>query len=217
MSIITFFALTRFLFQKKKKKNKSHHSHQDKKKGSSSKHNAKSNRRDDDDDPWGTKASRRTSGRSDRVHYNDDDDDDSDWVDKDAPAVSAPVGPQIDKILGVRKSKEKGRVGEDEFLVKWKDLSYMHVEWLDKDTTLQIGGAIRMKTFWKKKEEKDMMADLCEGAADADEEYFDDGYLEIERIVAEREVSSEDGVSPPQKQVTFILQSTVLFVLSRDS
>ena len=190
------------LLQKKKKKKKSHHSHGDKKKSSSSKPSMKGSRPDDDDDPWGTKPSRRTSGRSDRVHYNDDDDDDSDWVNKDAPAVAAPAGPQIDKVLGVRKSKEKGRIGEDEFLVKWKDLSYMHVEWLDKDATLQIGGAIRMKTFWKKKEEKDMMADLYEGAADAEEEYFDDGYLEVERIVAEREVPAEDGMSPPQKQVT---------------
>jgi chromodomain-helicase-DNA-binding protein 7 len=127
-------------------------------------------------------------------------------VNTDAPAVAAPAGPQIDKILGVRKSKEKGRMGEDEFLVKWKDMSYMHVEWLDKDSTLQIGGAIRMKTFWKKKEEKDMMADLYEGAAEADEEYFDDGYLEIERIIAEREITAEDGVSPPQKQVAIFFE-----------
>lgn len=195
------------MLSQKKKKKKSHRSHNDKKKSSSSKHSAKSSQRDDDDDPWGAKASRRTSGRSDRVRYNDDDDDDSDWVDKDAPAVAAPVGPQIDKILGVRKSKEKGRIGDDEFLVKWKDLSYMHVEWLDKDTTLQIGGAIRLKTFWKKKEEKDMLADIYEGAAEAEEEYFDDGYLEIERIVAEREVPAEDGMSPPQKQVNFLIVS----------
>jgi hypothetical protein len=197
------------LLQKKKKK-KAHHSHSDKKKSSSSKPSSKSSRHDDED-PWGTKLSRRTSGRSDRVQYNDDDDDDSDWVDKDAPVVAAAVGPQIDKILGVRKSKEKGHIGEDEFLVKWKDLSYMHVEWLDKDTTLQIGGAIRMKTFWKKKEEKDMMADLYEGAADAEEEYFDDGYLEIERIIAEREVPADDGASPPQKQVIVPCESCVDF------
>jgi hypothetical protein len=133
------------------------------------------------------------------MRIRDIDFDDSDWVDKDAPAAAAPSGPQIDKILGVRKSKEKGHAGEDEFLVKWKDMSYMHVEWLDRDSTLQIGGAIRMKTFWKKKEEKDMMSDLYEGAAEADEEYFDDGYLEIERIITEREVPVDDGVS---KQVT---------------
>ena len=133
------------------------------------------------------------------MRVRDNDFDDSDWVDKDAPAAAAPSGPQIDKILGVRKSKEKGHAGEDEFLVKWKDMSYMHVEWLDRDSTLQIGGAIRMKTFWKKKEEKDMMSDLYEGAAEADEEYFDDGYLEIERIITEREVPVDDGVS---KQVT---------------
>jgi hypothetical protein len=88
----------------------------------------------------------------------------------------------------------------------------MHVEWLDKDATLQIGGAIRMKTFWKKKEEKDMMADLYEGAAEADEEYFDDGYLEIERIVAEREVPAEDGVSSPQKQVRFSCATCIMLL-----
>jgi len=90
----------------------------------------------------------------------------------------------FEKILGVRKSKTEGHAGDDEFLVKWTDMSYMHAEWLDRASLSRLVSDNSMTLLLQNMEDK--------GLAAAAEEYFDQGYLDIERIIGEREV----GVGP---------------------
>lgn len=83
---------------------------------------------------------------------------------------------RIEAILAHRL-KEEG--SEDvEYLVKLRDLSYLHVEWVEKgEIEDDVNGAARLKKFMNESEEPQLETRRNR------EEYFDQTYVEVERIV----------------------------------
>lgn len=67
--------------------------------------------------------------------------------------------PEIDLILW-RRQKETGQPGEFEYLVKYKDYSYLHCEWLEESEVIGDSKAGKnklnrfLKTFQKKQQEE---------------------------------------------------------------
>lgn len=102
----------------------------------------------------------------DAVASDDEDEDDDDEEDgsDDASEEESPAVLHIDKMLGVRKGKagKKGEEGEEEYLVKYRGRSYLHVEWVDKATIESIpGGKARLKHFASKHEDAALLDDLA--------------------------------------------------------
>ena len=79
---------------------------------------------------------------------------------------------------------------EERFLVKWADLSYLHVSWeTEQDLIDQVDGQAYLKTFFRKSTHGLLYSadERCDGA------YYDPAYLEIDRIL---EVQLPDDAKP---------------------
>ena len=96
-----------------------------------------------------------------------------------SPAISADM--RVEKILDVRES---GESEEQEFLVKFLDRSYLHVQWLTLTQLPQYdpGWQGRVKRF---------LAKPLSAHHYSESEPFNPSFLAIDRIVSERE--SADG------------------------
>jgi hypothetical protein len=80
---------------------------------------------------------------------------------------------------------------EERFLVKWADLSYMHCSWETQDDLIdQVDGAKTYLTTFFRKSENGLLFDADERN---DGDYFDPGFVQIERIL---EVAHPDDVPP---------------------
>ena len=91
-------------------------------------------------------------------------------------------------------SEENGKgddaLFEERFLVKWADLSYLHVSWeTEQDLIDQVDGQAYLKTFFRKSTHGLLYSadERCDGA------YYDPAYLEIDRIL---EVQLPDDAKP---------------------
>jgi hypothetical protein len=100
---------------------------------------------------------------------------------KELDTVHAKEEALIEHLLGKRRAPEGGV----QYLVKWRERSYLHVEWLSEDMVeADYGGARRIKIYEAAHAEAD-----AEGAT---HEYFDPSFVQVERIVD----SSEDQTDP---------------------
>ena len=83
---------------------------------------------------------------------------------------------RVEAILAHRL-KEEGS-DEVEYLVKLRDMSYLHVEWIAKDEVVNdVNGATRLKKFRNENEEPEL--ETRRSRVD----YFDQTFVEVERIV----------------------------------
>lgn len=123
-------------------------------------------------------AKKRGSGRKSKQASDDDDDDvvAAETGHNDDVVVggeeSDDDGPSVNKILSHRLNKK----GQDEFLVKFHGLSYLHLEWISKEEMLEakMGGS-RIKKFMSKPL----------SAHHYDEKHpFNPDYTRIDRIVS---------------------------------
>ncbi|KAI9176217.1 hypothetical protein H9P43_006582 [Blastocladiella emersonii ATCC 22665] len=82
-------------------------------------------------------------------------------------------------------------VAQDEFLVKYKNLSYMHREWVPTSVIeAQTNGSQRIKRFFDKQ-----AAEAANGVATSHwgDEGFNPAYLRVDRILDEGEATAHDG------------------------
>ncbi|DAZ97083.1 TPA: hypothetical protein N0F65_001267 [Lagenidium giganteum] len=109
---------------------------------------------------------------------------------------------QIDKIIGVRFHKDHADDDDSqmEFLVKWKGVSYLHVNWLSVDEVEKFGHAsiMRMRRYLQKHSRD--VEQARESVVVGDEKnfsaYFSERYLEVDRILSVKEVEEPVIVSP---------------------
>lgn len=99
-----------------------------------------------------------------------------------------------DQSAKVSKRTDKDDVFEERFLVKWKDLSYLHCSWeTQNDLESQVEGAkTYLSTFFRKSE--DGLLFSADERADGD--YFDPGFVQIDRIL-EVHLPEDEGDYPP--------------------
>ena len=78
------------------------------------------------------------------------------------------------------ENKDDDTAFEERFLVKWADLSFLHVSWeTEQDLIDQVDGQSYLRTFFRKSTHGLLYSadERCDGA------YFDPAYLDIERIL----------------------------------
>ncbi|RLN61382.1 hypothetical protein BBJ29_008429 [Phytophthora kernoviae] len=116
----------------------------------------------------------------------------------------APKGPQMDKIVSVRFHKDT-TPNKDiamEFLIKWKDTSYLHVNWLTVREIEDFGqhAIMRMKRYLQKnsREVEDARESVVVGKEKDLSNYFSDSYIEVDRIINAKEVEEPVEVNPYQ-------------------
>ncbi|KAH3744388.1 chromodomain helicase DNA binding protein [Pelomyxa schiedti] len=84
------------------------------------------------------------------------------------------------------------------YLVKWRDKSYVHCEWITEPQLLQQEGkqgAAKIKRYWTKRGNEQHPA---AGASEdpCAEEFFPPEYIQVDRIIASGEVDLEEGKKP---------------------
>jgi hypothetical protein len=90
---------------------------------------------------------------------------------------------------------------EERFLVKWADLSYMHCSWETQDDLIdQVEGAKTYLTTFFRKNVNGLLFDADERN---DGDYFDPGFVQIERIL---EVASPDDLPQVESDDPIISQ-----------
>jgi hypothetical protein len=118
-------------------------------------------------------AKKRGSGRRSKQASDDEYDEEADAMGEDGePADSDDEGPTVGKILSHRVTKK----GQEEFLVKFNGLSFLHLEWISREEMLEakMGGS-RIKKF--------MAKPLA--AHHYDEKHvFNPDYTQIDRVVS---------------------------------
>eukprot|EP00158_Paraphelidium_tribonemae_P009596 Partr_v1_DN28906_c0_g1_i2_m25806 putative Chromodomain helicase DNA binding protein len=96
---------------------------------------------------------------------------------------------EVEKILYHRLAdvQEEGTVAKDEFLIKYKNASYLHCEWVDRDwlEAHDRRAKQRIKHFLEK-----TMADLPYSLLSEDRP-FSDSYVKIDRIIAARDAFTD--------------------------
>ncbi|KRX04912.1 Chromo domain protein [Pseudocohnilembus persalinus] len=128
--------------------------------------------------------------------YDDDEDDEKDKngssADENTDAATdanygtSEVGgiffPEIDQILFRREMKDQP--GKMEYLVKYKDWSYLHVDWLEEKDVINETTSMKNKLnrFNKAFDRKVMEGEIDEETI-AQERYFDPTYVEVDRII----------------------------------
>ncbi|KAG7390037.1 hypothetical protein PHYPSEUDO_008999 [Phytophthora pseudosyringae] len=111
-------------------------------------------------------------------------------------------GPQIDKIVSVRFHKDSTEDAEVsmEFLIKWKDTSYFHVNWLSVREIEEFGqhAIQRMKRHLQKNSR--LVEEARETVVVGEEKdlsnYFSDSYIEVDRILNAKEVEEPEESNP---------------------
>ncbi|KAG4252303.1 hypothetical protein PC116_g17 [Phytophthora cactorum] len=114
----------------------------------------------------------------------------------------AAKGPQIDKIVSVRFHKDTAKDTDVsmEFLIKWKDTSYLHVSWLSVREIEEFGqhAIQRMKRHLQKNSR--LVEDARETVVVGEEKdlsnYFSDSYIEVDRILNAKEVEEPEESNP---------------------
>ncbi|GMF22171.1 unnamed protein product [Phytophthora fragariaefolia] len=114
----------------------------------------------------------------------------------------APKGPQIDTIVSVRFHKDAQKDSEVsmEFLIKWKDTSYLHVNWLSVREIEEFGqhAIQRMKRYLQKNSR--LVEEARETVVVGEEKdlsnYFSDSYIEVDRILNAKEVEEPEESNP---------------------
>ncbi|KAL4510059.1 hypothetical protein ABPG72_010252 [Tetrahymena utriculariae] len=106
-------------------------------------------------------------------------------MENDENAGSEPGGifyPEIDQILW--KRLKKGSESEYEYLIKYKEYSYLHCEWLEEKDVIgdSKSGKNKLNRFNKNFEKKLRDGDFDEDAEE-NERYFDPTYIEVDRIL----------------------------------
>ncbi|KAE9345020.1 Chromodomain-helicase-DNA-binding protein 7 [Phytophthora fragariae] len=113
-----------------------------------------------------------------------------------------PKGPQIDTIVSVRFHKVTPQDTEVtmEFLVKWKDTSYLHVNWLSVREVEEFGqhAIQRMKRYLQKNSRliEDARETVVVGKEKDLSNYFSDSYIEVDRILNAKEVEEPEESNP---------------------
>ncbi|ORZ34456.1 SNF2 family N-terminal domain-domain-containing protein, partial [Catenaria anguillulae PL171] len=106
----------------------------------------------------------------------------------------------VEKMLTYRTDPESG---EMEFLVKYKNLSYQHREWVPASTIeASANGGQRIRRFLEKAQSGDNGGGAAAAAAWGDEA-FNPAYLNMDRILDEGEVAGSGGAS---SQVYFLVK-----------
>lgn len=173
---------------------------------------------DDDDDDEDAKfvpkepmqpsrRSGRNVGKARKNYVEKENDSDFEFSDEEKPAKTkqepeGPKGPQIDKIVGIRFYKEA--VDDDsvdmQFLIKWKDVSYLHVSWLSVQQIEQFGhhSVMRMRRYLQKHSR--LVEQARENSVVGEEKdfsaYFSDAYTEVDRILGMKEVEEPENGNP---------------------
>ncbi|GMF16341.1 unnamed protein product [Phytophthora lilii] len=115
---------------------------------------------------------------------------------------AAPKGPQIDTIVSVRfhKNTPKDTEVSMEFLIKWKDTSYLHVNWLSVREIEEFGqhAIQRMKRYLQKnsRQVEDARETVVVGEEKDLSNYFSDSYIEVDRILNAKEVEEPEESNP---------------------
>uniref|UniRef100_K3X0Z6 Uncharacterized protein n=1 Tax=Globisporangium ultimum (strain ATCC 200006 / CBS 805.95 / DAOM BR144) TaxID=431595 RepID=K3X0Z6_GLOUD len=154
-----------------------------------------------------TRRSGRNAGKAKKNYVRDDDDADFELSEdekavKAKPKDEAPKGPQIDKIVGIRFHKETSDDDEVvmEFLIKWKGVSYLHVNWLNVNQIEQFGhhSIMRMRRYLQKNSRlvENARENVVVGEEKDFSSYFSEAYLEVDRILDMKEVEEPEEVSP---------------------
>ncbi|KAL4115344.1 hypothetical protein PRIC2_013507 [Phytophthora ramorum] len=126
---------------------------------------------------------------------------DEEKVKKDQPKA-APKGPQIDNIVSVRFHKDTPENSEVymEFLIKWKDTSYLHVNWLSVREIEEFGqhAIQRMKRYLQKnsRQVEEARETVIVGKEKDLSNYFSDSYIEVDRILNAKEVEEPVESNP---------------------
>ncbi|TDH68248.1 hypothetical protein CCR75_003480 [Bremia lactucae] len=113
-----------------------------------------------------------------------------------------PKGPQIDKVVSVRFHKETSAdTGVSmEFLIKWKDTSYLHVTWLHVREVEEFGqhAVQRMKRHLQKncRQVEDARETVVVGEEKDLSSYFSDSYVEVDRIINAKDVEEPEESNP---------------------
>ena len=93
--------------------------------------------------------------------------------------------PAIDQILW-RRTKREGS-GQPEYLVKLKDYSYLHCEWVGGDEVASLGrsGRNKLNRFNKTFDQRILDKEVD---PDREEEFFDPSYLKVDKILFTAEI-----------------------------
>jgi superfamily II DNA/RNA helicase len=109
---------------------------------------------------------------------------------------------QLKKRLALSKEKRRGNEGWDtmEYLVKWRGLSYNHVEWVSPPLLKEYGmwGPMRARRFLESPEGQAMIDDdemrMSQGKDWLPvENYFEEDYTIVEQILSQRHVLVDDS------------------------
>lgn len=111
-------------------------------------------------------------------------------------------GPQIDRIVSVRFHKDTPTDTDVslEFLIKWKDSSYLHVSWLSVREIEEFGqhAIQRMKRHLQKNSR--LVEEARETVVIGEEKdlssYFSDSFIEVDRILNAKEVEEFEESNP---------------------
>ncbi|RLN47960.1 hypothetical protein BBJ28_00001686 [Nothophytophthora sp. Chile5] len=148
----------------------------------------------------------RNVGKAKKKYVEDEDNSafelsDEEKTEKPQPKA-APKGPQIDKIVSVRfhKGTQEDNDVAMEFLIKWKDASYLHVSWLTVRDIEEFGhhAIMRMKRYLQKnsRQVEDARESVVVGEEKDLSSYFSDAYIEVDRILNSKEVEEPEEANP---------------------
>ena len=90
--------------------------------------------------------------------------------------------PSIDVILWKRFSKAKP--GQFEYLIKYKDFSYLHVEWLDEKEILASNQQAKNKLNRFNRAFEKKVSEMTSDEIENSENYFDQSYVEVDRLLS---------------------------------
>lgn len=154
-----------------------------------------------------TRRSGRNAGKAKKNYVKEENDDEFELSEEEKPQKSkqadAKKGPQIDKIISVRFHKESADDDDVmmQFLIKWKDVSYLHVNWLNVFQIEQFGhhSIMRMRRYLQKNSR--VVENARESVVTGEEKdysaYFSDAYVEVDRILGMKEdVEEPEEVNP---------------------
>ncbi|CEG37115.1 snf2 family nterminal domain containing protein [Plasmopara halstedii] len=111
-------------------------------------------------------------------------------------------GPQIDRIVSVRFHKDTLADSDVsmEFLIKWKDTSYLHVNWLSVREIEEFGqhAIQRMRRHLQKNSRsvEEAREIVVVGEEKDLSNYFSDSYIEVDRILNAKEVEEPEESNP---------------------
>ncbi|GLE01971.1 hypothetical protein PINS_up010809 [Pythium insidiosum] len=154
-----------------------------------------------------TRRSGRNVGKMKKSYVEKENDSDLEYSDEEkkpeqAAEDAGPKGPQIDKIVGVRFHKESADDDEVtmEFLIKWKDVSYLHLSWLSTSDIEEFGhhSVMRMRRYMQKhsRDVEQARENVVVGEERDFSAYFSESFLEVDRILDEKEVEEPEEVNP---------------------